>query len=238
MEVAAPSDDAPSSRLVAGGSQTSAVSSVLRDVGYWPTADRILVRALPLGAIPVLEPRPETEPLRLPASIGAPMLGLTEWTMGSSVVHSVAREVDVATNEQLSKAPGVAFRRVKRLACDLSGFFWSSWRDCAAGYVPPCHRPTRLVRPRVRAATTSQGYSASRPGGGVQLPCGCGRCGRCPSSTERCHGLRSLAGARTLSRRWLRQSRSRHGGRLRFCASRRLRRTSHLRWGISHACSV
>jgi anti-sigma B factor antagonist len=49
-------------------------------------------------------------------------LGLTEWTMGSSVIVSVTGEVDIATAVQLSQALGAALRRgPEGLICDLSG---------------------------------------------------------------------------------------------------------------------
>ena len=53
---------------------------------------------------------------------GVASLGLTEWTMGSSVVVSVTGEVDIATAVQLSQALGAALRRgPEGLICDLSG---------------------------------------------------------------------------------------------------------------------
>ncbi|MHB1553809.1 MAG: STAS domain-containing protein [Acidimicrobiales bacterium] len=61
------------------------------------------------------------EPQSLLAGIGSPSLGLTEWTMGSSVVVSVTGEVDIATTDQLSEALGTALRSgPKGLICDLS----------------------------------------------------------------------------------------------------------------------
>lgn len=57
-----------------------------------------------------------------PAWVGAAPLDLTEWTVGSSVVVSVAGEVDIATAGQLSGALGAALdRRAGGLICDLSG---------------------------------------------------------------------------------------------------------------------
>ena len=120
--MAASSDAAPMSHPAAGGSWASAVSSVLPDVDCCPTADRMAVSAPPLGAMPALELRPATDPSGLLAGIRAPRLGLTEWTMGSSVVVSVTGEVDIATTAQLSTALGAALRRgAEGLVCDLTG---------------------------------------------------------------------------------------------------------------------
>ncbi len=121
-EMSVPSDDARSSSAVVGGSWASAVSAVLPDVESRPAVDRMLVSALPLGAIPALELWAETDPSRLFVGIGPPRLGLTEWTMASSVVVSVTGEVDIATAAQLSEALGTALRRgAKGLVCDLTG---------------------------------------------------------------------------------------------------------------------
>lgn len=128
--MAAPEDAVPPSHPAAGGSWASALSSALPDVESWPTADRMLVSALPLGAIPALVLRPGTdvagltaaEPSSLLVGIDAPRLGLTEWTIGSSVVVSVTGEVDIATTAQLSDALGAALRRgAMGLVCDLTG---------------------------------------------------------------------------------------------------------------------
>ncbi|MHB8247124.1 MAG: STAS domain-containing protein [Acidimicrobiales bacterium] len=54
--------------------------------------------------------------------VGLAGLDVTEWTMGSSVVLSIAGEVDIATTAELSEALGTALGSgVKRLVCDLSG---------------------------------------------------------------------------------------------------------------------
>jgi anti-sigma B factor antagonist len=56
------------------------------------------------------------------AGVGSPSLGLSEWTMGSSVVVSVTGEVDIATTSQLSDALDTALRPdAKGLVCDLTG---------------------------------------------------------------------------------------------------------------------
>lgn len=64
--------------------------------------------------------------VELPSSLagvgGSPNLGLAEWTMGSSVVVSVAGEVDIATTDQLADALDAALRRgAVGLVCDLTG---------------------------------------------------------------------------------------------------------------------
>ena len=120
--MSAPSDDAPSSGAVVGGSWARAVSAVLPDVESWPAVDPMLVSAPPPGPIPALELRAETDPSRLFVGIGVPRLGITEWTMASSVVVSVTGEVDIATAAQLSEALDTALRRgAKGLVCDLTG---------------------------------------------------------------------------------------------------------------------
>ena len=120
--MAASGDAAPLSHPAAGGSWVSAVSCAFPDVEPCPTADRMLDSAPPLGAMPAQELRPGTEPSRLLAGFGAPRLGLTEWTMGSSVVVTVTGEVDIATTPQLSAALGAALRRGgEGLVCDLTG---------------------------------------------------------------------------------------------------------------------
>ena len=120
--MAASGDAAPLSHPAACGSWASAVSCALPDVEPCPTADRMLDSAPSLGAMSAPELRPGTEPSRLLVGFGAPRLGLTEWTMGSSVVVSVTGEVDIATTAQLSTALGAALRRgAQGLVCDLTG---------------------------------------------------------------------------------------------------------------------
>jgi len=56
------------------------------------------------------------------AGVGSANLGLTEWTIGSSVVVSVTGEVDIATTDQLADALDAALRRgAMGLVCDLTG---------------------------------------------------------------------------------------------------------------------
>ena len=57
-----------------------------------------------------------------PVGTGVASLGVSEWTMGSSVIVSVTGEVDIATTDQLSEALGAGLRRWPNgLICDLSG---------------------------------------------------------------------------------------------------------------------
>lgn len=125
----APSNAVPASHPEAGESWTKVASSV-RSVAPGPDASESLASALPLRASPTQKRRSRTvlagltatEPSSSRVGIGAPTLGLTEWTTGSSVVVSVTGEVDIATVAQLSQALDIALHRgVKGLVCDLTG---------------------------------------------------------------------------------------------------------------------
>lgn len=60
--------------------------------------------------------------MRAPAAIAATRLDFTSWVSGSSVVISVAGEIDIATTGQLDDALGAALcRRPKGLIVDLTG---------------------------------------------------------------------------------------------------------------------
>jgi len=128
--MSAASDAGLPSHPSAGGSWASPVSSALFDVEPWPVADRRLVGGPRLRANPVLKLRPgavsagpaAVGSASLFAGVGSPSLGLSEWTMGSSVVVSVTGEVDIATTAQLSDALRAALRPdAKGLVCDLTG---------------------------------------------------------------------------------------------------------------------
>jgi len=78
--------------------------------------------AIPQDAAPPSELAADEGPSSQVACMTSPPLGLTEWTVGSSVVVSVTGEVDIATTAQLSDALGAALRRgAMGLVCDLSG---------------------------------------------------------------------------------------------------------------------
>jgi len=78
--------------------------------------------AIPQDAAPPSELAANQGPSSQVACMTSPPLGLTEWTVGSSVVVSVTGELDIATTARLSDALGAALRRgVMGLVCDLSG---------------------------------------------------------------------------------------------------------------------
>ena len=112
------------------GSQAKVASSALSDFEVWPGAGRQLLGApcLRAGAAPELHAAAvmggltAAEQASGPVGTGGASLGLTEWTMGSSVIVSVTGEVDIATTDQLSEALGAALRRgPEGLICDLGG---------------------------------------------------------------------------------------------------------------------
>ena len=128
----------------ARSSQATVVSSALSDTVPRSGAERQLLgtsfpraRASRARASRAPAPHPGAGPglhgravmsgltaIRSPGHVGTARasLGLTKWTMGSSVVVSVTGEVDIATADQLSEALGAALRRrPKGLICDLSG---------------------------------------------------------------------------------------------------------------------
>ena len=74
-----------------------------------------------LQAVAIMGGLTVAEQASRPVGTGVASLGLTEWTVGSSVVVSVSGDVDIATCRQLSEALGAALRRgPKGLICDLS----------------------------------------------------------------------------------------------------------------------
>lgn len=96
------------------------LASLLPDASVYP----------PPWGCAALPPRPATtragttalEPSSLLGGVGLAGLDVTEWTMSSSVILSIAGEVDIATAAELSEALGTALGSdVKRLVCDLSG---------------------------------------------------------------------------------------------------------------------
>ena len=127
--MAGPSDLVAPSQWPERGSQAKVASSALSDVEWWPGAGRQLLgrgslragAALELQAGPVMGGL-AAEQASGPAGTAVAGLGLTEWTMGSSVIVSVTGEVDIATTDQLSEALGAALRRgPEGLICDLGG---------------------------------------------------------------------------------------------------------------------
>ncbi|MHB1511099.1 MAG: STAS domain-containing protein [Acidimicrobiales bacterium] len=126
----APSDAVPSFHPAAGSSWASAASSALSDVEPWSSMGGMLAGGPRLRASPALDPRPgtvgagltATEQASAPAGTCVANLGLTEWTMGSSVVVSVTGEVDIASTAQISGALGAAVRSsANGLIYDLTG---------------------------------------------------------------------------------------------------------------------
>jgi len=73
--------------------------------------------AIPQDAAPPSELAADEGPSSQVACMTSPRLGLTEWTVGSSVVVSVTGELDIATTAQLSDALDAALRR-KPVASD------------------------------------------------------------------------------------------------------------------------
>ena len=128
--MAGSSDVVPPSERPERGSWAKVVSSALSDFERWPGAGWQLLgggslragAAPELQAVAVMGGLTAAEQASGPVETGGASLGLTEWTMGSSVVVSVSGEVDIATTDQLSGALGAALRRgPKGLICDLSG---------------------------------------------------------------------------------------------------------------------
>lgn len=107
--------DAGSPSHPAAEDWASVVSSASCDVEPWPLVERRwpgIDRAGPaaVGSSGLL------------AGFGAPGLGLSEWTSGSSVVVSVTGDIDLVATAQLSDALDAALRRgAKGLVCDMSG---------------------------------------------------------------------------------------------------------------------
>ena len=114
--MAGPSDLVSPSERPERGSQAKVASSALSEVQRWPGAGRQLLGrgSLRAGAAPELQAGPvmggltAAEQASGPVGTGGASLGLTEWTMGSSVIVSVTGEVDIATTDQLSEALGAA----------------------------------------------------------------------------------------------------------------------------------
>lgn len=121
-----PSDLAPAPNRASAtdepwaGIGDTTIAGPLPDAGVYPP---------PWGRA-ALPPRPATARAGTTAlgspsllgGVGLAGLDVTEWTMGSSVVLSIAGEVDIATTAELSEALGTALGSgVKRLVCDLSG---------------------------------------------------------------------------------------------------------------------
>ena len=128
--MAGPSDVVAPSERPERGSQTKVARPALSDVERWPGARRQLLGAQSrsAGAVPELQAGLIMDGLTVAGQASGPVgtdvasLGLTEWTMGSSVIVSVTGEVDIATTDQLSEALGAALRRgIGGLICDLSG---------------------------------------------------------------------------------------------------------------------
>jgi len=149
--MAGPSDLVPPFEPPERSSQAKAVSSSLSDVERWPGtgwqlpsapalhhsgtlhhggalhAGTLHAGTLHAGTAPELQGRAVIGGLtaaRARGHLGTAVasLGLTKWTMGSSVIMSVTGEVDIATTDQLSEALGAALHRgPKGLICDLSG---------------------------------------------------------------------------------------------------------------------
>jgi anti-sigma B factor antagonist len=128
--MAGSSDVVPPLERPERGSQTKVARPALSDVERWPGARRQLLGAQSrsAGAVPELQAGLIMDGLTVAGQASGPVgtdvasLGLTEWTMGSSVIVSVTGEVDIATAVQLSQALGAALRRgPEGLICDLSG---------------------------------------------------------------------------------------------------------------------
>ena len=122
-------DEVPLPLQWQGGSWRSKVAtSAISVFGRWPGPTWQPAAGASLsGAASALWPGPAistttaAEQASGPIETGAAGLGITEWTMGSSVVVAVAGEIDIATTDQLSAALGGALRRSPRgLICDLS----------------------------------------------------------------------------------------------------------------------
>ena len=128
--MAGPSDVVAPSERPERGSQTKVASSARSDFHRWPGASWQLLgggslragAAPELHAVAVMGGLTAAEHASGPVGTGGASLGLTEWTMGSSMIVSVTGEVDIATTDQLSEALGAALRRgPKGLICDLAG---------------------------------------------------------------------------------------------------------------------
>ena len=152
-----------------------------------------------LRANPALDPRPgtvgagltATEQASAPAGTCVANLGLTEWTMGSSVVVSVTGEIDIAITDRLSEALGAAvLSSANGLIYDLTGVSFLG----AAGLT------ARLVARRRAIAWHSWTIGAGSPL--RREP------DDMPPHTGRWPGIRSLAGARAPARLRLPRSRS------------------------------